>query len=57
MTYEQQVQEQGVAWDCDPEAVLAVDTVDADLDMEDDEGDWQFLVLDRFHDRLVNPNW
>lgn len=45
------------AWDCDPFARPLVDTVDADLDEEDDTGDWQVLALDRFGDRMVNANW
>ena len=43
------------AWDCDPEALLFGDSPDMDLDEEDDTGDWQVLVLDRFGDRTVWP--
>lgn len=43
------------AWDCDPDVVLLGDSLDWDLDEEDDTGDWQVLVLDRFGDRTVNP--
>lgn len=49
--------EHDVAWDCDPFFVPQLTTVDQDLDEEDDEGDWQVIILDRFHDRLVNPNY
>jgi hypothetical protein len=45
------------AWDCDPLFVPEPLDYDLDLDEEDDAGDWQVIILDRFHDRLVNPNW
>ncbi len=44
------------AWDCDPTFVPIDESVELDLDMEDDEGDWQVLVLDRFGDRLVDDS-
>ena len=44
------------AWDCDPDFQPILETVDLDLDEEDDEGDWQVLVLDRFGDRLVDDS-
>ena len=43
------------AWDCDPDAAVFVEAYDVDLDENDDTGDWQVLVLDRFGDRTVNP--
>lgn len=45
------------AWDCDPFADVIVEDCDIDLDEEDDKGDWQVIVLDRFHDRLVNGEY
>lgn len=45
------------AWDCDPSFVPIPETVDLDLIEEDDTGDWQVLVLDRFGDRSVNGDW
>lgn len=30
---------------------------DLELDEEDDTSDWQVIVLDRFGDRLVNPEY
>lgn len=42
-------------WDCDPFAQVIVEPYDLELDIEDDEGDWQVLALDRFGDRNVNP--
>lgn len=44
----------GEAWDCDPDAQVIVEPYDLGLDEEDDEGDWQVIVLDRFGDRMVN---
>lgn len=44
------------AWDCDPHADMLIVSYDADLDEEEDETDWQVIVLDRFGDRMVNPN-
>lgn len=49
--------EAGVAWDCDPLFVAEVMDYDMDLDEELDETDWQVIVLDRFHDRLVEPRY
>lgn len=51
---ENEVETHNEAWDCDPNAIVVVDTVEADLDFEDDTGDWQVLALDRFGDRCVN---
>lgn len=51
MDYDQEYSE---GWDCDPNAIVAVDPYDLDLDEEEDETDWQVLVLDRFGDRSVN---
>lgn len=42
------------AWDCDPDFQPILETVDLDLDEEDDTGDWQVLALDRYGDRLVD---
>ena len=39
------------AWDCDLFHVHAEEPVDLDIDEEGD--DWQQIILDRFHDRLV----
>ena len=47
----------GVAWDCDPDAMIFPEPYDAELNEEDDQGDWQVLALDRFGDRSVNGNW
>lgn len=41
------------AWDCDPDALVALDDDMAELDEEEAETDWQVLALDRFGDRLV----
>jgi hypothetical protein len=43
------------AWDCNPDAEVTAEPYDGDLDLEDDTGDWQVLVLDRFGDRSVEP--
>lgn len=43
-----------IAWDCDPFMIMPVETYDLELDEEEDETDWQVLVLDRFGDRTVN---
>ena len=50
--------EKGVAWDCDPFAVVYVEPYDDGL-MPDDYPfeDWQVMVLDRFGDRSVNPTF
>lgn len=48
---------QNEAWDCDPLFVAEDLSYDLDLDEEDDEGDWQVIVLDRFGDRMVNGEW
>jgi len=45
------------AWDCDPLATVECDPYDLGLDLEDGEGDWQVLALDRYGDRMVNANW
>jgi hypothetical protein len=45
------------AWDCDPFFIHEECGVFSDIDEEDDEGDWQIVVLDRFGDRLVNGDW
>lgn len=45
------------AWDCDIFVQHIEEPYDLDLDEEDDEGDWQVIVLDRFGDRMVNGNW
>lgn len=44
------------AWDCDPRVELASEPFDACLNEEEAEEDWQVIVLDRFHDRMVNDN-
>ena len=46
--------DESCAWDCDPFFVPEPMAYDLDLDEEDDEGDWQVIVLDRFGDRMVN---
>ena len=50
---------QAQGWDCDPFAIVHVDYVDDDLDLEASYTDWQVLALDRFGDRNVNAkgNW
>ena len=45
------------AWDCDPDAYFEDMSYDLDLNEEDDTGDWQAIVLDRFGDRFVNPEY
>ena len=49
--------EVAMAWDCDPFMVHVEEHWNDGLDEEDDEGDWQFICLDRFGDRLVYPRW
>lgn len=44
--------EHAEAWDCNPFHVHTAEEVDSDLDEEDNDN-WQQLILDRFHDRLV----
>lgn len=48
--------ENSAGWDCDPNAVILVEPYDLGLDEEEDDTDWQVIVLDRFGDRMVNPN-
>ena len=45
------------AWDCDIFFIPPNEEYDLDINYEDDTGDWQILVLDRFGDRTVNPNF
>lgn len=45
--------QEGVAWDCDPMALVYVEPYDIDLDEEDAASDWQILALDRFGDRTI----
>lgn len=45
--------EEGVAWDCDPEAHMELDVEELDCDGDD----WQCIALDRFGDRLVNGRY
>ena len=45
------------AWDCDPYACFEDMSYDLELDEEDDTSDWQVIVLDRFGDRLVSPEY
>jgi hypothetical protein len=40
-------------WDCDPFFIHADESDDIDLDPENDTGDWQVLVLDRFMAPLI----
>lgn len=49
--------ENKMAWDCDLFAEVDADAIDLELDLEDDTGDWQVLALDRYGDRLINPNY
>jgi hypothetical protein len=42
----------GEAWDCD--LFFVPECLDYDLELDEEEGDWQVIVLDRFGDRLVN---
>ena len=48
--------EHAVAWDCDPEFIAEPLDRYQDLDECDDTGDWQVIVLERFHDRLVDSS-
>ena len=45
------------AWDCDPDMYFEDMSYDLELDEEDDTSDWQVIVLDRFGDRLVSPEY
>lgn len=54
MDTERTSENSGEAWDCDLFFVSECLDYDLGLDEEDDEGDWQVIVLDRFGDRLVN---
>jgi len=47
-------EEPAVAWDCDPDYIAEPLDRYQDLDETDDAGDWQVIVLERFHDRLVD---
>lgn len=47
-------QEPQTAWDCDPTMIFENMDYDLDLNEEDDTGDWQVMVLDRFGDRMVD---
>jgi len=47
-------EEPAVAWDCDPDYIAEPLDRYQDLDETDDTGDWQIIVLERFHDRLVD---
>ena len=49
---------EGIAWDCCLFFVPDVSEEDQyfDLDVEDDEGDWQVIALDRFSDRMLVDN-
>lgn len=44
------------AWDCDPHWEPEALGIYDDLDEEQDDTDWQVIVLDRFGDRLVKGN-
>jgi len=41
------------AWDCDP--AFIPEAMDYDMDLDEESNDWQAIVLERFHDRLVEP--
>ena len=43
------------AWDCDLFTEVTVDDYDLDIDEEDD--DWQIIALDRFYDRRINSEY
>ena len=43
------------AWDCDLFTEVTVDDYDLDIDEEDD--DWQIIALDRFYDRQIRGDY
>lgn len=46
------------AWDCDPFADVSAPDFDEGLDFDNSpDSDWQFVCLDRYHDRLVNGKY
>lgn len=51
---------EGEAWDCNPfidQSEIAAQIAGDDIDEEDDTGDWQTVVLERWGDRQVNGEW
>ena len=43
------------AWDCDLFTEVTVDDYDLDINEEDD--DWQIIALDRFYDRQIRGDY